>query len=52
MSALGSLKLMSPTEAKLADTPPVVGFVMYEIYNNPASAWRLSDTLVFTHLHE
>src|SRR5699024_2011818 len=35
MSALGSLKLISPTEAKLADTPPVVGFVIYEIYSNP-----------------
>ena len=37
ISALGSLKLISPTEAKLAETPQVVGLVIYEIYNKPAS---------------
>ncbi len=37
INAFGSLKFISPTDAKLADTPPVVGCVKYDIYNSPAS---------------
>ncbi len=29
INAFGSLKFISPTDAKLADTPPVVGCVKY-----------------------
>ncbi len=31
ISALGSARITSPTEAKLAVTPPVVGWVMMEM---------------------
>ena len=35
MRAPGSASMMSPSEAKLAVTPPVVGWVKQEIYSPP-----------------
>ena len=37
MRAPGSASMMSPKEAKLAVTPPVVGWVRQEIYSPPLS---------------
>src|SRR5690606_8926628 len=42
ISALGSAMLMSPSMAKEAETPPVVGWVMTEMYGRPAARRRPS----------
>ena len=47
MSAFGSAKIISPSIAKLAVTPPVVGSVRTVIYNNPASLCRFNAADVF-----
>ncbi len=44
--ARGSATLRSPSIARLADTPPVVGSVMTEINGKPARARRASAALV------
>ena len=36
ISALGSAKMTSPSEAKLAATPPIVGLVSTEMNKPPA----------------
>src|SRR5699024_3205916 len=46
ISALGSLKLRSPAEAKLADMLPLFMFVIYEIYSNPCVICLFKVTLV------
>src|SRR5207248_9353469 len=43
----GSAIITSPSEAKLAITPAVVGFVRTEMYGSRPSAWRASAALVF-----
>ena len=40
ISACGSAKMMSPSIANEAVTPPVVGSVSTEMYGRCASAWR------------
>ena len=47
ISALGSAKTRSPSEAKLAATPPIVGFVSTEMKSPPASSYcaRAAETL-------
>ena len=45
--AFGSARMTSPKEAKLAVTPPVVGFVNNAMYGKPASSWRMSAPDVF-----
>ena len=47
MRAPGSARMMSPREAKLAVTPPVVGSVSTEIYSRPFSENRARAALVF-----
>ena len=47
ISAPGSARMMSPSIAKLAETPPVVGSVKKVMYRLPASLWRLTAPLVF-----
>ena len=44
--APGSARMISPREAKLAVTPPVVGSVKTEIYKSPFSEKRASAALV------
>ena len=46
ISAFGSPILMSPSIARLADTPPVVGSVITEMYGKRASDRRFSAALV------
>ena len=46
MSAPGSARMMSPKDAKLAVTPPVVGSVRTERYTRPVRANRSSAALV------
>ena len=46
MSALGSAILMSPSMAKLAVTPPVVGSVRIEMYGSRARSSRASAALI------
>ena len=45
--APGSARITSPSMAKLAVTPPVVGSVRTEMYRSPASLWRFRAADVF-----
>ena len=47
ISALGSARMTSPSIAKLAATPPVVGCSSTEAYGMPASRSRASAAEVF-----
>ena len=47
ISAFGSAKIISPSMAKLAVTPPVVGSVSTVMYNNPASLCLFNAAEVF-----
>ena len=46
MRAFGSAMVMSPSMAKLASTPPVVGSVSTAMKRLPASEWRLTAPVV------
>ena len=52
MSARGSARMTSPSMAKLAVTPPVVGSVRTERYGSPASASRCERGRGLGHLHQ
>ena len=47
MSALGSAMFTSPSMAKLAVTPPVVGSVRTEMYGSRVRSRRASAALIF-----
>ena len=49
--APGSAKMISPKLANDAVTPPYVGSVSTDMYNNPASFSFVNAAVVFCHLH-
>ena len=52
MRAFGSAMLRSPSMAKLAVTPPVVGSVRTEMYGSRARSSRASAPQILRHLHQ
>ena len=52
MSAPGSARMTSPSEAKLAVTPPVVGWVRIETYGKPGLGDARKLRRGLGHLHE